>query len=697
MDDQPSSILDSEYQIHPKLTGVMGLNPLLRESSAPRLYMFFGQLSQAMTTKGVTPNMFSTFAEDEFGKYTFSVKMPHRGEVYRVIRKYPTTDYGSKSVQSPLTLAIYQNLESDVREFDVLELPLYHTMHQHFGYSYVGREALNRIRPQGVLRKGEEVLGCPGVWEDGTFCYGTETNLALMTLPDVIEDGALVSEEWLETQQVECFGKRVIRFGRDEIPMNIYGDDRNYKIVPDIGDRIHEDGLLFASRKVDPLLACVQLLPRNLRHDRILPTDRLTYAIPNAEVVNVTVLKGRGNTPSIPEEMETQLRRYYDKARDFYKQIYDTEIDLYRNFGNKIRFTPALHRLFVDARAYLETYNGTSNVEPRYGKLKVNDWLVVVDYRYKLTPDIGWKISDSQGAKAVIVAKRPRREMPTDMHGNVADVVMDPNSTVKRSNVGRTTEQWIKASLIYHGNVIRGMLSEGKDEEAWEYLLGYMKILSPAHHRLLLNPELDKKHELSKIRRRGIRCYAPTDNPVAYYQAIDQLEKEGYGLPIGPVSYVGNSGNRVTTKQEIVIGPVYMYLLEKDARTWAAVTSARLHPSYGTPTKLGASDKHRSPGKESATKTLRETEERLYYAACGGYAVSQVIERSNNPLAHRSAVRNVLKSKHPTDIVDSVNWNEVPVTGGRPLQFLTHMYNCMGIGFEIPEENRRVDFLPPGY
>lgn len=691
---------ENKYQIHPELVGTMGLNALLRESSAPRLYMFFGQLSQAVTVKGANRNMLTTFAEDEFGKYTFSKRMKNKGEIYRVVRKFPPTDLDARGAKSPSTIAVYQNLDSDDREFDVLELETYVSMHQHFGFSYVPRPAMSRLQPKGVIRKNEELLGCPVVKDDGSFCYGTETNLALMTIADVIEDGAKCSIEWLETQKTECFGRRVFRLNKGEMPLNTYGDLDVTRIMPEIGERIGSDGLIFAARKIDPLIACLQLLPRNMLRDRIVSTDKTVYAVPGAEVIDIRILRGRGSTNEIPSQMEEQLVKYLEKQTDFYRQINDIEIDLYRNFGPRIKFSPALSRLFVDARANLDMVSRSRVADPVFNKVPVNDWMVVIEYRYWLTPTIGMKIADSQGAKSILVSKAPRSEMPTDMHGNVADVVMDPNSTVKRSNLGRTTEQYLKASMSYHSTVLRGLMDSQSGragiDAAWEMYKDYVSIISPVHRKLLDDPELDYTLEMKQVYREGIRIYAPTDNPVDYYLVIDELERK-YKLPIGPVTFIGKSGRHRKTKQDVLIGPVYMYLLEKDARDWSAVASSRLHPSYGTPTKLGAADKHRGPGKESAIKALGETEERLVYNACGGYALQQIIERSNNPLAHRFAVRSVMTAKHPTNIENTVDWNQVPTTGGKPMQYVSHLYQCMGIKWEIPAENTHVDYFPPGY
>ena len=57
----------------------------------------------------------------------------------------------------------------------------------------------------------------------------------------------------------------VISFGEDEVPLNLYGDDENYKIHPDVGELIRSDGVLFASRKLITGLYPIQMSRKALR------------------------------------------------------------------------------------------------------------------------------------------------------------------------------------------------------------------------------------------------------------------------------------------------------------------------------------------------------------------------------------------------------------------------------------------------
>ncbi len=142
-----------------------------------------------------------------------------------------------------------------------------------------------------------------------------------------------------------------------------------------------------------------------------------------------------------------------------------------------------------------------------------------------------------------------------------------------------------------------------------------------------------------------------------------------------------------TTKKPVLIGPVYMYALDKDGREFSAVSSASLQSNFGTPAKLAGAAKYSTPVKRQPVRIAGQTELRLIGAACGGQAMAEIVERSNNPEAHRAEVLSLLTHPAPSNMDVSVDFNEVPVTGGRVVQFMKHMLSCQGIRIVHSEED----------
>ncbi|MFO5795461.1 hypothetical protein, partial [Klebsiella pneumoniae] len=67
----------------------------------------------------------------------------------------------------------------------------------------------------------------------------------------------------------------------------------------------------------------------------------------------------------------------------------------------------------------------------------------------------------------------------------------------------------------------------------------------------------------------------------------------------------------VTTKDNVLMGPLYMMLLEKIGEDWSAAASVKTQP-FGLPSKLNNADRASTPGRETAIRSFGESETRSY-------------------------------------------------------------------------------------
>ena len=675
----------------PELFSRSAMNPFIRHTSAVRNQMTDGFRSQSLVTTGMTPKAHYSGIEDEMGKYTFSVRFPCDAEIFKVIHKdYETRDSAAKN---PMSIIIYRNRETD--EYNYLELPRYHCLHQYFGFVYNRKsDAIRAMQPNQVFAKDTIIADSPTIAQDGTNCYGVETNYANLTMPETTEDGALVSEEWLNENRIFCVERRQIRFGGSEFLLNIHGNSEEYLGIPQIGSTISRTGLIFASRKIstgeeDKYLSSVLLHPKFLRDWEY--GDTPVYGRPGATVTDVTILRGKNEKANYPVLFDKQVIDLHRRGYNFYKAINDAEGELIKRYGktgDHLKVDPKLKRLFIDAYAEItgSGFQGRPKHNIIYEKLPVNHWLAVVEYCYWITPDIGYKIADEQGCKHIIVAKKPRAMMPRDADGTIADVVADPQAVMSRNNTSRFIIQYVNGCSKKLATRISAMVAEGKADEAWELLYNYYTLITDQVVPLLQDPRLNKMEELQDVINQGtVRPFVPMDNNLygSYYELI-QLLRERYRPCYGPVTYVGNSGRTVTTKKPALIASIYTLILEKDGRDGTAVGSSRLHGTFGTPTKpTSMADKVALPGKESPVKIFAEAEKRNFGAVAGGEALREVDEYSSNIMAHRAIIETIYSTENPTAIMNAVDWNKVRKGGGRMLRFTKTMFKATGI--EITE------------
>lgn len=281
--------------------------------------------------------------------------------------------------------------------------------------------------------------------------------------------------------------------------------------------------------------------------------------------------------------------------------------------------------------------------------------------------------------------------MPIDHDGNRADIVMDDTSSIARMNIGRLTEtfinatcrdvkKWLQKRLNIFNSVSEefiGSLDGQALTDCYNYLLGLYKIVNDAQYDYFLNlNNEDKIHHITEILNDKVYLYLPIDNQKYILDIIRNIQQH-YPPIYGPVEYVGNSGRKVTTKSNVRIAPLYMMLLEKIADTWSSISSGKLQ-LFGILSMMTKAEKFSYPFRNSAVRTIGETEGRIYAGYCGRHAIAEMMDRSNNTQTQRNMVWNILNADDPGNIENVVDRNIIEYGNTKPLQLVKHIMATSG-------------------
>ena len=691
-----------ENQLARELLGVVALNPFVAHTSSPRSVMFSGHLSQALVVSGSTERKIQTGMEREYGKYTFSIKIPGNPdtpggvEIIKMIQLYPQKIGVDVIKFNPQTLVIYEDVTT--KEIGMISVPRYCSYHQYFGFEYSPKEAMENMRVGSFLPYGTILMDSPSVTEDGGYKYGVECNVAFMSHPSVSEDGIMVSRDILKKFKFKTFETRTVDWGGKRFPLNLYGDKDKYKPFPDIGDTIRPDGLLMCLRTYDKELSVVeQSINDTLEPDYIF--DKLMYAGgAGGTVIDIRVHHDiKDNEDNEYANMDAQADKYNFARYSFYQELVSEYYRLKRLRGESLRLTPELHRMVVEGLAVID--KDPQRISKLYRKSPLDDYRVEFVIEYEIEPTTGFKLTDGHGGKGVVCHIEEPENMPIDSDGNRADVVMDSLATVSRMNIGRLYEQYINSASRDVVKTIRTELglnncaisvelldsleqsNEILVEKAWEYLLEYYRLSSPKMYIVFTDGEYMEKRtvHLESVLNKGIYLYMPPSNSVENDELVTELEK--YFRPTyGPVTYTGTSGIRVTTKLPVRIGSMYIMLLEKTADDWTAVSSGKLQ-HFGVLSQVTNNDKYSQPSRNQAIRALGESEVRIYASYVGGKVTADLLDRNNSPSAHLEILRNILRAKNPTNIDIAINRNVVPVGKSKPLGLISHMSCVAGYKF----------------
>lgn len=380
----------SENQLHAPLLATAAVNPWAGQVSSPRMQMMGGHLAQALVIRGASTRRQLTGIERELGQTTFSVRMPAAAQVLRVLEKYPPNLARTGVRDNPLVTVIYQDYKT--QELGVLDIPRHHCIHQHYGFPYKRTKNFAKLRQDAFIEKGTVLADSPAIDEFGNAMIGTETQTVFMSVPGVIEDGVIVSRDYVQKLRAYGFEKRDVSWGERFYPLNLYGNEEEYKPFPDIGQKIRTDGLVFALREFDPLLGAIEMSPQALmKPDYVF--DKCIYGVPNAVVTDVSVWHKRDNksTSPTPVGMEKQAQWYFERQLSYYTEI----IKEFEKRRRTSRPTQAFQRLLVEA--YTFRNDASSRAEQSYQGQPLDDWRVEVTFEYDVVPTVGYKLTDFHG------------------------------------------------------------------------------------------------------------------------------------------------------------------------------------------------------------------------------------------------------------------------------------------------------------
>lgn len=703
-------------EMAPELLGIHATNFTVSNDSASRSQMYSSHLSQCLVINGSTEKRFQTGVEMEIGKYTFSIKAPCTMRVIKVIDRYPRQIGLDTIPENPESLIIYE--DTHTQEVGCISVPRYGSHHQHFGFEYTLHQAFYDIVPGVVIPKDTIFADSPSKTSNGGYKFGIELNIAFMSHPVVAEDGIMISEDVLDRLKFKLYERRVVRFGTQHFPLNLYGNAGYYKPFPNIGEYIRDDGILAMLRQYD-----VNIAPADMSiYDTMEPDfifDKAIYARgPKGKIIDIKMYHDASDVSLTPAGMMSNMDKYHVALKDYYKNILDTyhQIRSYRKkkFGDvNVNLTPDFHRLIVEAMAILADQSGRSNQKLNlvFKKEPLDDYRVEFVIEYEMTPTEGFKMTDSHGGKGIICRIEKPENMPIDEAGNRADVVMADGSTINRMNIGRLHETYLGAVTrdvlkhikqhlgvsdipIYHdiseeSETYRIIYSRMSDiskqnpvaiQEACHYLLEFYSIISERQYGYYSKlPTSELFSHLVYCIVNGIFIYYPTDNDVDKKRLIKVLQ-EKYQPTYGPVSYVGYSGKRVTTNYPVRIAPIYMLLLDKIADSFSSVSSATLQ-HFGILSPLTKSEKYSNPYRKSPVRTIGETEGRIFAAYCGRAAIAEMLDMCNSPQTHKMVVKNILTADKPTNIDRIVDRSVIPLGGSKSLQIVAHIGLAAGWRF----------------
>jgi len=696
---------DPRLKLNHKFFSTSGNNFAIEHNSSPRGIMGASQRSNTLTLCETDINTIQTGVDYELGKYSLMKKIERTSEIISVVKRHHT--YGSSL--SAESLIIYREIDSGI--INCIEIPRYSKLHTYFGYeNKIADEVENYVRGD-IVESGTILASSGSIKEDGSYGDGRNVNVCLMPLEQNDEDGFMVSDEFCEKFKFNLYETRTIEIDEDEFLINQSGDPEKYVPFKELGERINEDGVVFAKRKYDYRYAAGLLSKKDLCEYNPIFDEVVYDRTGGGLVVDVKVFKNPKRRKRIPTKTDELLEKYHASTIDYYKQI----IDVYETLNKETRAITgtdlivgeSFNTLIVEAYGMVESARPNSKLKKMYKLSPLSLYRLEIVIEHTFLPKIkGPKFTDFSANKGIITKILPKKDMPRDAFGNVADVIGDIKSTPSRLNGGRLYEYYIKGSMLKVEKLVAKRLSELgysnpsniTDDDAKELFkipLGFARILQNMFTDKYENIYSSNNYEVMRLTIINIvedafKIYLRLDNEKRKYMIVEELKQSIYAADSGPVTFTLD-GVTATTVDDIMIAPMYIIMLNKIADDILTTSSASVN-YHGLPVVVNKKDKNALPYKNNPVRTNGETEGRIYVAYGGQELMAELKDMNASLTTHKMVYSKILSAAQPTNIPKLIDRKTVKFGTDRGLEILNTLYSSVGIEIKhVKDKNRYVE------
>ena len=272
-----------------------------------RLYMFTSHLKQVLTLLNPDVARIQTGYEKEFGKRNHSYKqLSGTWEVVEKIQKFS---------DGPIYTIVLYNRETDT--YDMIEKVMAENLTEKFGFAY-NTDFMDNLNPGDKVT--DPILYKSTSYDDNMmYRYGKNANVFLSTSNDTLEDALVVRRGWAEQIHSVEIDEVQVPVNNNDVLLNLYGDDQNYRPLPLIGEPV-KNSTLCATRRINKDHVLFDFQAQNMKE--INSTDTDYFVTKNSVVYDMDVYYN-GDDPFPTSLFYEQLKGYYDQGCEYARKMLD--------------------------------------------------------------------------------------------------------------------------------------------------------------------------------------------------------------------------------------------------------------------------------------------------------------------------------------------------------------------------------------
>lgn len=618
-------------------------------TSSSRMIMIANQLKQCVIPlKTEKPRVFTNY-ENEVGNLSdYNVRADSDCVVKKIIHKFPK----SESPVKPY-IVFMQNTKTGeyiiYHRNDVMNFP------EKYGCQ-MDNHWIDQLKEGDIVNEGDTLFRPTSYDKYGNWGFGKNIPFICEINDDTIDDAVLVSQTLNDTYtSVETEPVKIMA-NENDIFLNWYGDDDNYKVIPDIGERTKQNQICI-KRIIRKSQIFYDMSSANTK--KKLDGDITYYG--DGVIVDIDIYSNK-ERKDIPDtifnrqilEYLDQINAYWEEIRDYTQELLDAN----EKVSVEIRALNKRAKELLDPDIVIrdESNSAFSNF--------------VIYVQIKRTPGLsfGQKITGRYGNKGVISKVVPDHEMPHVIEtGETVHVVFNALGPVGRLCMFPIMEQ---AITFICDQVLEEIKKTDKIKEKEELLFKLLNIFNKSYfdwvltdYKATCRTKKEKEDYFKILEEEGIYMHIPPywyDGSV--YEAIKKCFDEFKFIHLYTTAFYDTVSERwVPMINKQIVGTMYIMKQKQSAKKGLIARSTGSVSKLGVPCKSDNAKKHLLPySQQPIRQGEQEFVNKLMSLSANTIAKKAVYVRSS-PIGRMELGKNLFT--YPLGIDD------IDITG--------NMTNCM--------------------
>ena len=266
----------------------------------------------------------------------------------------------------------------ETNRYEVIERRPCESLTENFGYEYIN-DAIDSYNEGDTITKDSILYKSTSYDEDMNYGYGINALVAYTFDPFTSEDAAIASESFcedmtsIETDEIE------ILLNSNDYFVNMYGDNKQYKPIPDIGEIVS-----------DRICAVRRLFNNQVLYDfkesslmEIHEGDLIFFVDKNVKVIDIDIYNNNDEIVDTP--FNAQINKYLRSQNKYYRKIYKTCKEIIESGKD---YSQDIDYLYKRSQEYLDTKKKWRSSDSEFNNLKI-----VISVKRDVPLSIGCKLT----------------------------------------------------------------------------------------------------------------------------------------------------------------------------------------------------------------------------------------------------------------------------------------------------------------